>query len=248
MKKRKQPFGYEINRGVAVINATESCVVKDIFNMYAGGASFKEILNMLEGQPIHYDADRPWNKNMIGRILGDIRYTGQKGYPQIILQDTFNTVDRLRNEKYVPDARSDAQKLLMKMCSEQVTPYTEKAVLMIMNAIIEAPCLLHSVTHTASKGKAAILQDQLVQVLAVQPIDEERAKQLIYDIASEEYSQLGNSEYETRRLRELFERAIPMMKLDAGIIKASISKVVIDGDKVSVLLKNGQTISLEDFT
>lgn len=38
-----------------------------------------------------------------------------------------------------------------------------------------------------------------------------------------------------------------MTKLDAGIIKASISKVVIDGDKVRVLLKNGQTISLEDF-
>ena len=101
--------------------------------------------------------------------------------------------------------------------------------------------------HAASKGKAGILQDQLVQVLAVQPIDEERAKQLIYDIASEEYSQLGNSEYETRQLRELFERAIPMTKLDAGIIKASISKVVIDGDKVRVLLKNSQTISLEDF-
>ena len=30
MKKRKQPFGYEINRGVAVINATESCIVKGI--------------------------------------------------------------------------------------------------------------------------------------------------------------------------------------------------------------------------
>lgn len=248
MKKRKQPFGYEINRGVAVINATESCVVKEIFNMYAGGASFKEILNLLEGQPIPYDADRPWNKNMIGRILGDIRYTGQKGYPQIILQDTFNTVDKLRNEKYVPDARSDAQKLLMKICAEQVTPRTEKAVLAIMNAIIEAPSQLHPVTHAASKGKAAILQDQLVQVLAVQPIDEERAKQLIYDIASEEYSQLGNSEYETRRLRELFERAVPMTKLDADIIKASISKVVIGRDKVSILLKNGQTISLEDFT
>ena len=78
-----------------------------------------------------------------------------------------------------------------------------------MNAIIEAPSQLYPVAHAASKGKAAILQDQLVQVLAVQPIDEERAKQLIYDIASEEYSQLGNSEYETRQLRELFERAIP---------------------------------------
>ena len=135
----------------------------------------------------------------------------------------------------------------MKICAEQVTPHTEKAVLAIMNAIIEASSQLHHVTHAASKGKAAILQDQLVQVLAVQPIDEERAKQLIYDIASEKYSQLGNSEYETRRLRELFERAIPMTKLDAGIIKASISMVVIDGDKVSVQLKNGQTISLEDF-
>ena len=185
---------------------------------------------------------------MIGRILGDIRYTGQKGYPQIILQDTFNTVDGLRNEKYVPDARSDALKLLMKMCAEEVTPHAEKAGLAILNAIIEAPSLLHSVDHAASKGKAAILQDRLAKVLAVQPTDEERAKQLIYDIAAEEYSQLGNSEYETRRLRELFERAIPMTKLDADIIKASISKVVIGRDKVSILLKNGQTISLEDST
>lgn len=231
-----------------MINAMESRVVKEIFNRYAGGATFKEILNMLEGQPIPYDADRPWNKNMIGRILGDIRYTGQKGYPQIILQDTFNTVDRLRNEKYVPDARSDALKLLMKMCAEEVTPHAEKAGLAILNAIIEAPSLLHSVDHAASKGKAAILQDRLAKVLAVQPTDEERAKQLIYDIAAEEYSQLGNSEYETRRLRELFERAIPMTKLDADIIKASISKVVIGRDKVSILLKNGQTISLEDST
>ena len=156
MKKRKQPFGYEINRGVAVINATESCVVKEIFNMYAGGASFREILNMLEAQPIPYDADRPWNKNMIGRILGDIRYTGQKGYPQIILQDTFNTVDRLRNEKYVPDARSDAQKLLMKMCSEQVTPYTEKAVLRTSYSIYRKSCAYDYECHHRSPLPATL--------------------------------------------------------------------------------------------
>lgn len=71
MTNRKQPFGYKIRRGKPVIYETEADIVRKIFKAYLSGASYSTITDMLRGQAVSYDEGKPWNKNMIARILGD---------------------------------------------------------------------------------------------------------------------------------------------------------------------------------
>ncbi len=70
MNKRRQPFGYQICGGRVAVKCSEADIVKYIFRAYIGGASFNDIKLGLMNQPVSYDGDKAWNKNMIARILG----------------------------------------------------------------------------------------------------------------------------------------------------------------------------------
>lgn len=80
MSIRRQPFGYQICGGRISVNSSEADIVKYIFRAYIGGASFNDIKSSLLNQPVAYDVDKAWNKNMIARILGDRRYVGTDVY------------------------------------------------------------------------------------------------------------------------------------------------------------------------
>lgn len=96
---RTQPFGYRMEYGKAVIDPDESSWVVYIYEQYLLGESFKGLSDTLCGTGIHYDGDKPWNKNMVARILQDRRYIGEGIYPQIIDDLTFNRVDQKRSKK-----------------------------------------------------------------------------------------------------------------------------------------------------
>ena len=83
MSIRRQPFGYQIYSGRITVNDSEADIVKYIFRAYIGGASFNHIKLSLLNQPVSYDGDKAWNKNMIARILGDRRYAGTDVYPPL---------------------------------------------------------------------------------------------------------------------------------------------------------------------
>ena len=82
MGNRKQPFGYKMALGEIVIQEAEARLVQEIFRRYIAGESLNELTEALRQQTIPYDEGRLWNKNMVARILADIRYTGEKGYPK----------------------------------------------------------------------------------------------------------------------------------------------------------------------
>ena len=87
MGNRKQPFGYKMALGEIVIQEAEARLVQKIFRRYIAGESLNELTEALRQQDIPYDEGRLWNKNMVARILADIRYTGEKGYPKLIDED-----------------------------------------------------------------------------------------------------------------------------------------------------------------
>ena len=70
---RTQPFGYRMEQGKVVIDPDESRWVVYIYEQYIQGASFKNLSDTLCGTGIHYDVDKPWNKNMVARILQNRR-------------------------------------------------------------------------------------------------------------------------------------------------------------------------------
>ena len=95
MTNRRQPFGYQIYDGRITVNDSEADIVKYIFRSYIGGSSFNDIKISLLSQPVSYDGDKAWNKNMIARILGDRRYVGTDVYPQILLCEDFEAAESI---------------------------------------------------------------------------------------------------------------------------------------------------------
>lgn len=246
MGKRKHPFGYKIWRGKYVICNSEADTVKSIFAMYTQGMSFTEITNALRALPVKYSEERLWNKNIIARILEDSRYVGCNGYPPIISEKKFLCAAHMRKAKTKPDNRSPAQKLLCKKCDKSPSANTEAQVISVLNLLIKRPDLIQPQDDLHHNNQADILQKQLDTVMLRQPIDEAAAIKLIYEIAEEQYTQLGNSVYETERLRRLMLRSEPSNKLDADLLSTVVDKVIVDKAHTQVVLKNGQEICPEE--
>lgn len=246
MGNRKQPFGYHIRNGRITINTVEANAVEFIFAEYLCGASFNEITDELKNQATPYDTDKLWNKNMVARILGDRRYVGENAYPQIISEADFTAAELIRKVKFIPDTRTDAQKLLRKLCNQKPDGRIEQQTLCMLNKLAESPDLIQSQAENAS-ADTSDLQNKIEVLLTIQPLDEKRAKELIFSIAANQYAAIGNSEYETERLRHMFAGASPMQELDANILKNSVSEVLVTQLNIELRLKNGQIIGMEDM-
>lgn len=245
MGNRKQPFGYHIKNGRITINTVEANVVKYIFTQYRRGASFNVITENLRNQAVPYDADKLWNKNMIARILGDRRYVGDNVYPQITSEADFIEAVAIRNGKFIPDTRTAAQKLLRKLCNQKPDELIEQQVLCMLNKLAKNPDLIQPQAENM-RADTSDLQKELEALLTIQPLDEKRAKGLVFSIAANQYAAIDNSEYETKRLRVMFAKTDIMQKLDVNVLKNSVSEVLITQLDIKLRLKNGQIIEMED--
>ena len=110
MGKRKLPFGYQMKQGEVTIHEAEAAVVHEIFEKYVSGASYLEITKMLKNQPVAYQPDKLWNKNMVARILENVRYIGENGFPPIIEKDVFQRAAEKRSGKQGSPRKTAAQK------------------------------------------------------------------------------------------------------------------------------------------
>ena len=132
---RKLPFGYKMKNGHIVLHSAECREVQYIFEEYQKGASFKELTSAMAQKGIPYDGDKPWNKNMVARILEDSRYTGEREYSQIISQEQFEAVALRRSKNRNPIQKTDAQKVLQQKCKKPISPTVEKEVLRHLNGL-----------------------------------------------------------------------------------------------------------------
>ena len=93
-------YGYEIRDGQKSVCPDEAAVVREVFTLYLGGASLRDIAESLEKRDIPYGGtETPWNKARVKRMLDDRRYLGEKGYPPIIEPQTFQSVQNIILDK-----------------------------------------------------------------------------------------------------------------------------------------------------
>ena len=102
MKNRRLPFGYRMEMGALTLHTQEAEVVRWVFGQYGEGIAYNSLVDKLNGQPIPYDEGKPWNKNMVARMLEDRRYIGEKGYPAIISVEAFDTARMIRDARTPP--------------------------------------------------------------------------------------------------------------------------------------------------
>lgn len=116
MKNRAIPFGYRIADGIPAAHETEAELVQTVFRRYLSGESYSQIASVLQASGIPYsDSSKPWNKNMVGRILQNRRYLGDEALPQLIGADDFDSATCLQRDKYTrKDIRIGSEILILK--------------------------------------------------------------------------------------------------------------------------------------
>lgn len=131
MGNRKQPFGYKMEFGEIVPQPQEAETVRSIYLQYLAGASFKQLAERLQTEDVPYDGDKPWNKNMVARILEDDRYIGEKHFPALIPTEQFYAAQERRKEIRPEYKQTPAQKELRRLCGGIVPDSVARKVLKI---------------------------------------------------------------------------------------------------------------------
>ena len=246
---RKRPFGYRMELGEIVLHSTEAETVRWIYSSYLAGASYNALVDKLRERGIPYDGDKPWNKNMAARILADRRYTGEGGFPSIIPEGQFQMVQARRQERTTPCQKSPAQKELRKLCGGSPPVWVERQVQGLLNRLIQRPeRIICPVLEDEPPPEAKKLRRELDELLHRPPVDEAQAKNLAFRLAALQLNAIGPEEYETLRLRRLFQNRRPMMELEQELLHESVRRIAVSNGTVTVLLKNNQTLEGGNYT
>lgn len=183
---------------------------------------------------------------MVSRILEDERYIGEKGYPALIEPEQLRAAAEKRTARARPPQKTPAQKALRRLCSAPPSERVEKIVTSLLNELIRYPDRIQSAASQVVGAACGKTREELTSALERQPIDEDNARALLLQLAAEQYDAIGNTEYETVRLRRLFTGRKPMTEPDAALLQSAVSKIVITNKCMTVTLKNGQAIERRD--
>lgn len=113
---RKLPFGYTLRMGKVCVNEIEARLVLEIFTDYANGASYSQITDQLNRQPVPYnEPDKAWNKNMIARILGYEAYIGTNTNPAIITAEQWRAADAAKPSTRKPHEQNSDVKTIRQL-------------------------------------------------------------------------------------------------------------------------------------
>lgn len=248
MGKRKLPFGYAMENGDVKAAPNESDCVMWIYTTYHAGASLQEIASELNTRgSVHYDPDKPWNKNMIDRILQDQRYSSDALYPELVPEALFRAVQRRRAERRGVSKQTEAQKMIRILGGGKAAETVEANILAAMNHLIRNPDAVQPPdSKPPDHTRHFRTQRELETVMNRQPIDEDRAAELIRARAEAEYDMIGDDECETERLRRIFQQAKPIEELSAELLRKTVACISVEIRKVTLILKNNQTIEVSD--
>lgn len=239
MGNRKQPFGYKMELGEIVPQPQEAETVRSIYLQYLAGASFKQLAEQLQTENVPYDVDKPWNKNMVARVLEDERYIGERNFPALIPTEQFHAAQERRKEMR-PEYK---QKELRKLCGGTVPDSVARKVLKILNQVVDDPQLIKiessGVPTTEDIRRRRLELDRLLQT---PPVDEEIARQKAMELAVLTLVSVEMEEYEAHRLRSIFGRQAKMQEMDANLLRQSVRKITYGSKTVKVLLKNNQVL------
>lgn len=238
---RKQPFGYKLEKGVVIYHTIEHSEVRYIYAEYELGATFQMLADEMQKKGIPYDGDKPWNKNMIARILADPRYMGMDGYPQLITERQFYAVAERREKRNTPSQKTPMQKYLKRQYGIDVTSDVELGIKTLMERLRENPQQIAvPITQPDTSAEAKALQDQMDTLLKAMPVDEVQAKQTAMRLAEAQYESLGNAEYETVRIRHIFQRNTD----DTELLRQTVMEVTAENGVIQIRLRNQQTMSI----
>ena len=241
---RKLPFGYKMECGRVVIDPAEAHWVLHLYKRYGQGETIRELTELMNNTGVQYDIGKSWNKNMVARILADSRYIGERGYSQIIESEVFYAIAEKKQKKAPAVQKTEVQKTLRRKCDRRITPEIEHEVLYLLNRLAADPEQIKTPDTLPTKSeRLRMLKTDLEDLLARLPVDEERTREKLQEIAAAMYETVDPREYETYRMKRIFQKERPRTELDAQLIARTIFAVLVDSNgRVKIKLKNEQII------
>lgn len=95
--RRNIPIGYKMENGKIVLDKKKAELVKKIFKDYLNGVSTDKIAEYLTGKGIPNANNKiSWSYGSVRTILVNIKYLGDTIHPQIIDEETFESVQKRR--------------------------------------------------------------------------------------------------------------------------------------------------------
>ena len=152
-------------------------------------------------------------------------------------------VQARRQERATPRKKTPAQKELRKLCGGSPPAWVEQQVLGLLNRLIQHPELITCpVLEDEPPPEVMKMRRELDELLRRPPVDEIQAKSLAFRLAALQLDAIGPEEYETLRLRRLFQNHQPMAELEQELLHESVRHIAASNGTVTVLLKNNQTL------
>ena len=182
---------------------------------------------------------------MVSRILEDSRYIGEKGYPALI--DRSSSARQRKRGRQEPAHHRKHQH--RRPCGGSAARALRAGGEARHRPAQRAHTLPRPYSASGiSSGRRCLRKnaEDLTSALERQPIDEDNARALLLQLAAEQYDTIGNTEYETVRLRRLLTGRKPITEPDAELLQSVVSKVRVTNNCVTVTLKNGQVIERRD--
>lgn len=269
MANRKLPFGYCLHNGQVREEEQEAGMVRLIFRRYGEGASYGKLADELNTLGCPYAPGRPWNKNMVARVLQDGRYIGRDSFPQIIPPESFQqaaaakpdvsgTADRpeIKDIRVLarcarchgPMRRMRKNDWRCPHCTEAHVKIKDENLILcvaqLLSSLREHPETI-SPAPTAENENQAVqtAQDRLNRELERPDFDEAAAKAQVIALASARFDALDSEDYEAMRLRHLLGSTKPCDGLDSELLRQIAAAVLIHpSGAINLKLKNGQTI------
>ena len=107
-----------------------------------------------------------------------------------------------------------------RLCGTPPSERVEKIVTDLLNELIRCPDRVRPSVSQVVGAACGKTREELTTALERQPIDEDNAKALLLQLTAEQYDAIGNTEYETVRLRRLFTGCKPLTEPDAELLTA----------------------------
>ncbi|MFR2333098.1 MAG: hypothetical protein ACLS63_09375 [Flavonifractor plautii] len=145
--------------------------------------------------------------------------------------------------------KSPAQKELRKLCGGSPPAWVERQVLGLLNRLIQHPeRITCPVLEDEPPPEVKKLRRGLDELLHRPPVDEVQTRDLAFRLADLQLNAIGPEEYETLRLRRLFQGWAPMAELEQELLHQSVRRIAVSNGTVTVLLKNNQTLEGGHYT
>lgn len=271
MAIRTLPFGYCIDGGRVSIVEDEAKIVRMIFAGYAEGRSYVDLTRWLNGQSIPYLSGKPWNKNVVARILRDARYLGGDTYPPIITVEMFGSrkpsasgrlnLPQVKDIRILarcsvcgePVRRERTNSWRCPRCMVSAVPSTDRQLINdvynLLRGLRDHPNIV-SIPASADEQIPGVLtaENELVSELDAAEFNESAAKAKALSLAAVRFNALGSEDYETMRIQYLLAKTEPSDELDTVLLRQITSAILIHPTgEVSLKLKNGQIVERSEF-